>query len=318
MSQNSIFKEICRITTKTCQQDSCLMLLESDRIAEIIEPGQFINVLPPPIFKGCVPPYRIVNEEFGEHLINDPSDVTMLRRPFSLYCVSRPTTGSPGTVGILFRIIGKGTRLIAGLDPGDKLDILGPLGKPYPLPITSAQPVFLIAGGFGVAPLLSLAYLLVERGNPIVFFWGVPSMESVPLALISGENSNSSLSGFAIEELHLKGIPSLIASDDGSGSCFHGTVCELFHEYIISQDVPYEEDPYIYTCGPELMMAKTTEYAKNKGWQCRVSLEKYMACGIGACLSCVCNIKTNDNNNHYQRTCTEGPSFPGEKVVWPI
>ncbi|MBN2385081.1 dihydroorotate dehydrogenase electron transfer subunit [bacterium] len=296
--------------------DSSLLTFKSEHIAAQIGPGQFMNILPPSPLSECVHPNRLIGAEYSVHSDYNPEQVTMLRRPLSLYRVRPSTTERPGELSVLFRVIGKGTRLIADLKTGQTIDVLGPLGKPYPLPESLDQLVFLIAGGFGIAPLIPLAELLSKRGQPVFVFWGVPDGAKPPLRLNRNRGKWAKLSGLAVRELQRAGIPSFVASDQTCDHAYQGTVCQLFQQYLDLVSGPGNAQPIIYTCGPEIMMKIISEQAQTRGWPCRVSLEKYMACGLGACMSCVCMVKRDNGEPSYARTCSDGPSFWGDTIVW--
>jgi len=318
MKAGSIFQEKGVIIASERNNDSCMLTFSCESIAPVIKPGQFVSILPPSPFRECVPPVRPIDVAEGLIPLYNPADVTILRRPFSMFRVTENGEGpfERASITILFRIIGKGTRLIAGMAPGQPLDVMGPLGHPFPLPPSTGQRVFLIAGGFGIAPLMPLARLLVQRGNPVMFLWGVTEASHAPVPVLPNSGAFQSVSGLSVGELTTLGVPSLVAADTNDGSSFRGTVCELFMKLVETEGPEHCRVPLVYTCGPEIMMRKIAEYCQNRNWQCRVSLEKFMACGLGACMSCVCNIKKTAEEHYYSRTCTEGPSFWGDTVVW--
>lgn len=342
MREKEIFREFCPIIHKAFPTpDSCLLTLSSAMISPVLQPGQFINIMPPGeggsrknnsgIREGWLP---------GDGTGN-PRHYALLRRPLSMHQVHRSErTGQVDSFSVLFRIIGKGTRLIADKEPGDVLDVLGPLGHPFPDPPEGRDVAYFIAGGFGIAPLIPMAEKVHQAGMTTAVFWGVESFDIMPLEcsdcdeVESGavndtndarEVNDASVAGnhLVIERLKRQGIPSYIAVRSGQfttreKNVFSGTVVDLF-EHFRKRNTDHETlCPIIYTCGPEAMMRTVTEYATAKGWPCRVSLEKFMACGIGACMSCVCKLAAFGDGPgfSYRRTCTDGPSFWGEHVLW--
>lgn len=333
MNNKKIFNEQCTVYKKEFPtKEGCILSFSSTKIANYIGPGQFVNVLPPEIsnsksdlnvaFTNIITPYK--------NTLN--SQTSLLRRPFSVYSYE-PSPGidfsnsddnsiSLPTFSILFQIKGKGTQRLAATKPGQKIDILGPLGNPFPLPEDPQQPIFLIAGGYGAAPLLPLAKEIAKRGNKIVFFYGVEEEKYNPIKTISNSDKDSFLGNLEIEVLQKNEIKSFVAvaKSNNSKNAFIGTVLDLFQEYLHRNFNPSRQKikPYIYTCGPEGMMQSLTKFANEQDWECCVSLERFMACGVGACMSCVCKIKKNDDINSFQylKTCTDGPSFRGADVIW--
>ncbi|MFC1851786.1 dihydroorotate dehydrogenase electron transfer subunit, partial [candidate division CSSED10-310 bacterium] len=318
MTDHRIFKEKATIAeVQTPTPDSCLMFFESPQIAGSIKPGQFVNVLPPSSGEQFESYYHIVSEKQGRpgKVKQQQSDVALLRRPFSLHGIQPSPQGPPSKFSILFRIKGQGTQLISQRKPGEILDILGPLGHPLPLPFSAKQPVFIVAGGFGIAPLIPFAEMVVKLGHPVYFMWGIEEEQNLLFQITPQTNRFATLSEIGIDLLARQGIISLISIRLGGQGAFTGTVIELFDQFLTLETSLHHEPPVIYTCGPEMMMKMVTERARTKNWRCRVSMEKYMACGLGACLSCVCQMKK-DNSFHYLRTCTDGPSFWGENIIW--
>lgn len=322
MHDNKIFVEQCRVLHKVHPtEDSCQLLIESPRLAAILKPGQFVNVLPPVGGKSSIVHRRGFSlwEEWvpGQEQRN-PKVYALLRRPLSVHQINRVCQDSACSFAVLFRVLGKGTRLISEMNPGAMIDVMGPLGNPYPMPSNSTDPIYLVAGGFGVAPLVPLAEAISTNGNPVTFFWGVENAADIPMAITEQEPALASFSGWAVDRLRRSGIDSFLAVRQGMEGAFRGTAVELFQTHLEQQSIGPGRSPIVYTCGPEPMMRRISEFAQSRQWSCRVSLEKYMACGIGACMSCVCKLKSNGQADsvYYQRTCTEGPSFWGESVLW--
>jgi len=321
-NEKKIFVEQAQIIHRENRSpDSCLMHLKAPHIASNIQPGQFVNVLPPGQADYSAG-YYVVNahgipRQTGSNTKN-PLHFALLRRPFSLHGLITQEIGLPPEIfSILFRIKGKGTVLIADQPLDKTLNILGPLGTPYLLPHSVSQPVFVVAGGFGIAPLIPLAEILQRRGHQVYFFWGAEEANTLPVK-VNQSTPSVSLSHLRITSLETRGIESLVAIRQGGLGSFKGTVVELFARWIKEHHLEHDQPPLVYTCGPEGMMKKIAGFAAEHEWACRVSLEKYMACGMGACLSCVCTMNDLDDPStvHYQRTCTDGPSFWGEQVLW--
>ncbi len=250
--------------TKQCQVAPSYYLLEftAKQLALSAKPGQFVHV------------------KCSE--TQDP----LLRRPISIHRVNR----EKGTVSLLYRAVGRGTKLLAAKKPGESLDILGPLGNGFQLPPPGSK-VAIVAGGIGIAPLFFLTEELIAHDLLPEVFFGARSSADLP----------------AKEQITALGVKLFLATDDGSaGRC--GSVTELLAEHV-------EKFNCIYACGPYPMMKKVAEMSRGKGIALQVSLEERMGCGVGACLACSCKIKTAQGNS-YKRVCTDGPVFNAEEVVW--
>ena len=212
----------------------------------------------------------------------------LLPRPISV-CEADP---EKGILRLGFRVAGKGTKEFSGLEKGDKLTLTGPLGNGFPLEKLAGRKVLLAGGGIGIPPMLQLAK-----------------------ALSGGENQASELTAAAgfrdclfLTEDFAPYCRVLIATEDGSAGT-KGTVLDAMLENGASPDV-------ICACGPAPMLRALKQYAAEKGIACWLSLEEKMACGVGACLSCVCRSAEVDEHSRVKnkRVCTEGPVFAAEEV----
>ncbi|MGI6611502.1 MAG: dihydroorotate dehydrogenase electron transfer subunit [Limnochordia bacterium] len=211
-----------------------------------------------------------------------------LRRPMSISSVAED-----GSWSVLFRVKGVGTEALASLQEGASLDVLGPLGHGFELPQPQKQPL-LVGGGLGAAPLVFLAQRMHSLG------WR-------PHVLLGFSTGAEVICVDAFEALALD---TEVATDDGSwGQC--GPVTFLLQTWQGSGPV--------YTCGPLHMMHAVVEWCRRRGLSCQVSLEERMACGVGACLSCVCPIRpTGSEEWSWQRVCREGPVFDGLEVAFDV
>lgn len=237
-----------------------LLSLMSPEIAATASPGQFIQILP------------------GDEGTLDP----LLRRPISIYSVKAEN----GIVRLIFKEVGRGTRLISRRKPGELLDIMGPIGNGFDLPET-AHRILLIAGGIGMPPLHSLAEKW--REHEYILYYGARTRdEFIELA--------------AWERL---GIQVRLATDDGSIG-YNGRITEL-----LQSDQPHGID-LCCACGPKPMLRAVDNLLSAWKIPGLYSLEERMACGVGACLGCVCQTTTHG----YQRVCVDGPVFSSEEVVW--
>jgi dihydroorotate dehydrogenase electron transfer subunit len=206
----------------------------------------------------------------------------LLRRPFSVHRVRGER------VEILYQVVGVGTRALAEAVPGAEMDVLGPLGHGWDIPQKAAH-VLLVAGGLGAAPLGMLAEELAERGVAVTVALGAPD---------EGRLLGRDLFAAVARRVEL-------ATDDGS--CGHaGFVTGVCEELLADEALDV-----VYTCGPEPMQRIVAAQAAAAGVACQVSLERLMACGIGACLSCV--VPTTAG---LKRACVDGPVFDATDVVW--
>jgi len=215
---------------------------------------------------------------------------TILRRPFSIHCVKGKT------VFILFRIRGRGTQILSGYKPGDRVNIIGPLGKGFCLSGKSDKNI-LLAGGLGVAPLLFLAQRLTT----------VHSQQSIGHRLVLlGANTKKEI--LCEQEFKNMGFRVIIATEDGSKG-YKGTVIEALKKILNTQYSILTTN--IYACGPEAMFKGIGKViGRRKNINCQVSFEQFMGCGLGAC--CGCTIETKKG---YQKVCKDGPVFD-IKDIW--
>lgn len=203
----------------------------------------------------------------------------LLPRPISICEIDK----TEGKLRLVYRVAGKGTEEFSGMVPGQRIEIAGPLGNGFP---KKAGASFLIGGGIGIPPMLELAKQLEGEKQIVLGFRDVQ---------------------FLVEDFKEYG-PVSIATEDGSAGT-KGNVLDAIREQGLKAD-------RIYACGPLPMLRALKEYAKEQGMECYVSLEERMACGIGACLGCVCKSKETDvhTNVKNKRICKEGPVFEAGEV----
>ncbi|MGH2567504.1 MAG: dihydroorotate dehydrogenase electron transfer subunit, partial [Bacteroidota bacterium] len=230
----------------------------SETIAGATLPGQFVNIR---TADGFVP---------------------FLRRPFSVSRVDR------GVVEILFNVVGRGTAVLASKRPGDELDVLGPLGKPFGFR-GDFEHALIVAGGLGVAPFPILTDWLQRDEKQVESFIGARS-------------------AYQLYRMQLKNLH--VATDDGSAG-FQGTVVQLLEQYLRSHTLP---KPKIFGCGPTNMMKALSGLARNMNIDCELSLEGDMACGIGLCQGCP--VETVGGTKKYALVCKDGPAFKSHDIVF--
>ena len=220
---------------------------------------------------------------------------TILRRPFSIHCLKGKT------VFILFRIRGRGTKMLSGYKPGDKLSIIGPLGKGFRLNSKSEKNI-LLAGGLGVAPLVFLAQRLKKV---IPLRAQVSSKFKVKSLILLGAKNKKEI--LCEQEFKNMGYRVIIATEDGSKG-YKGIVTGLLKKLLT---IDYRLSTNIYTCGPEAMFKGIKKViGKNENINCQVSFEQFMGCGLGVC--CGCTIETKAG---YKKVCKDGPVFNIKDVL---
>lgn len=242
------------------------LVLEAPAIATEAQPGQFVMVR--------------LGREF------DP----LLRRPFSLYRL-RP---EEGLVEIVYKIVGRGTKMLTEYAPGAFLDLVGPLGHGFTL-LPKTRAIGLVGRGIGIAPLVALAEQAARAGLKI---W----------AFLSARQSSLLVGRDLLEAL---GARLYLQTDDGS---FMGP--GLVTDYL-GEVLRGERLDQLFTCGSLRLARAVAMYARDYGIPAQVSLEARMACGLGACLGCAVEIVTERGRGPrvYQRVCTEGPVFWVEEVA---
>lgn len=208
---------------------------------------------------------------------------TLLPRPISICEISEDRT----SLRLVYRVVGKGTREFSGLLSDETVKVLGPLGNGYTLKNKTA---ILAAGGIGVPPIVELAKALKKQYG-------------CRLNIVAGYRDEI----FLLDELKQYGDV-FVSTEDGSFGT-KGTIMDAIRENSIEADI-------IYACGPMPMLRAVKEYAVSKDMEAQISLEERMACGIGACLGCVCRTKNKDEHTHVNNTriCTDGPVFEARDV----
>lgn len=205
----------------------------------------------------------------------------LLPRPISICEIDR----EQGYLRLVYRVVGAGTREFSSRRAGEKIEIMGPLGNGYTL--LEGGESLLIAGGIGIPPLLELAKEL--KGEKTI--------------VLGYANAQT----FLMQELKSYGCV-LVATEDGSCGV-QGNVMDVISEYDLTAD-------RIYSCGPRPMLKAVQKFAEAKEIPCQISMEERMACGIGACLSCVCLSSQIDKHSQVKnkRVCKDGPVFDAREI----
>ena len=204
----------------------------------------------------------------------------LLPRPISICEIDKEDCA----LHLVYRIAGAGTEEFSQKQTGDHLSVMGPLGNGFPL---KSKKAFLIGGGIGIPPMLELAKQLNCEKQIILGY------------------RNSDM--FLLDEFKKQGEV-YIATEDGSVGT-KGNVLDAIRAEGLTADV-------IYACGPTPMLRALKAYAEENGMECWLSLEERMACGVGACLGCVCKSKEVDSHSHVhnKRVCKDGPVFLSTEV----
>ncbi|MEA2022220.1 MAG: dihydroorotate dehydrogenase electron transfer subunit [Candidatus Caldatribacteriota bacterium] len=233
------------------------------------------------------------------HIKCNTNDNPLLRRPISIHKIDK----DKGEIFILFQVKGKGTKILSERETGEYLDVIGPIGNGFQL-FSKSQKIMIIGGGMGIAPLLTIAEESVLKGKEVKVLIGAANQK-----MILGEKHFKKL-----------GVETCIATEDGSCQ-YKGLVTDLIEKIFLE----WQPDQ-IFACGPKPMSRKIAQITENRNIDCQVSLEEKMGCGIGACLGCVCKIKTKETDNFkgnqnqtnyiYKRVCVDGPVFEVREVVW--
>ncbi len=210
----------------------------------------------------------------------------LLPRPISLCGIDR----EQGRIRLVYRVAGAGTEEFSHLRAGDTIDVLGPLGNGFTL--REGKKAFLIGGGIGIPPMLELAKVL---------------------SAVNGREQVQAVLGYRNSQLFLKEefepwASVYVATEDGSAGTA-GNVLDAIRKNGLDAQV-------IYACGPTPMLRALKAYAAEQGIECWLSLEEKMACGVGACLACVCQSKEVDGHSHVhnKRVCKDGPVFLADEI----
>ena len=259
------------IANTLLSSDYNVLALAAPAIAASATPGQFV----------------MVKAAAGQ----DP----LLRRPFSVFEITRDRNGRPTGITLLNKRIGASTRLLYTARPGDRVACLGPLGRPWELP-SYGSTAFMVAGGVGLAAFATLAESFAAARVPQVLFYGARTGAEL----------------FYLDFFRALGVELVLTTEDGSVG-ERGRVTAPLERRLASAA---DSDPAVYACGPEGMMAATSSVARQHRAPCYVSLERIMGCGLGGCYSCVVPVRNEDGHVHHVRSCLAGPVMAAEQIIW--
>ncbi|MBV2122581.1 MAG: dihydroorotate dehydrogenase electron transfer subunit [Candidatus Thiodiazotropha taylori] len=282
---NSVFLEEAEIIShQAFDGEQFIMRLLSPHCAAKAKPGSFV------------------------HLTCDPQ--LPMRRPISIMRSSY----NEGWIDLLYKRVGRGTTLLAQRQPGEKISILGPIGTPFKATPGHSRPL-LIGGGVGMPPMIFLAESLRQEsdkqpfvilGSEVPFpFKPTPSKIMIP-GIPEGVIASMPL-------LDDWGIGNRLASLQEFSGCYQGYVTELAHLWFRNLDRETRSEVEVFACGPHPMLEAVAAMAKEWQVPCQVSLEEFMACGIGGCAGCVVEVQTADGPA-MKRVCVDGPVFEAASV----
>ena len=259
------------IANTRLSSDYNVLALAAPTIAAVASPGQFV----------------MLKASAGL----DP----LLRRPFSIFEHLRDADGVPTGISILNKRIGVGTGQLYDARPGDRIGVLGPLGRPF-VPVHPPDEAWMVAGGVGLAPFATLAEALTDRGTTMTLFYGARSAGDLYYK------------DFFIE----RGAHLALTTEDGSAGDKGRVTLPLEREL---RALGPDRRVTIYACGPTPMMRAVARLGAEHGRPVFVSLEPTMGCGMGGCYSCVVRVRRGDGS-HFVRSCLDGPVFDASAVVW--
>ena len=279
--------------------------VEGSDLFKGIVPGQFLEL---DLSSVSLPNASVI----PDHLKDSSQRPVLLRRPFSFsdVTVTQDSNGTSVKVQILYCVLGPASIRMMNLKRDESVSVLGPLGNGFSIPDGLSHAI-LIAGGMGSPPIFHLAGYLKERYPKcnVVSFVGAKSSEDLPFSTHINNQK-----GVVLEEFDRIGVPSHIATDDGSAG-YRGFVTDCARGWLEKNEI----DPastVVFGCGPEPMLATTGLLAEDYKLPCQISMERMMACGIGLCQSCAVEVKATSTDTKYHLCCKDGPVFNAKDVVW--
>ena len=265
--------------------------------------GQYILKLHAPLTAAHAQPGNFI------HLQCDPG--LLMRRPMSIMRADQRL----GSIDVLYKIHGEGTRLLAQRRTGDIVPLLGPIGTSFKLDAYRKFPL-LLGGGVGIPPMIFLAEHIRKTTTGIRPFVIMGSEIPFPFQPRPTQIILDGLPGDVIACMPLLedwGIPSRLASLQGYPGCFTGYVTDLARIWLASLGQDQRHAVEIFACGPDVMLEAATRLAQEYQLPCQISVEEYMACAVGGCAGCTIQIQT-PGGLAMKRVCVDGPVFDAAAV----
>ncbi len=262
-----------RVAVRSAQPEGAYhrVILDAPDVAGQARPGQFVALA-----------------------VGEEPTAMLLRRSFSI------AAARDGGIELLIAAAGPGSSWLTRRRPGDEVDLVGPLGGAFPAPAPGAACV-LVGGGYGAAPMVWWAGVLLARGHRV--------------ALLLGAATAGRLAG--VEAARALEVPVHVTTDDGSAGQ-QGRVTEALAAAIgsVAGESGSPSPTEVYACGPMAMLRAVTTECRAIGARAWCAVEESMACGIGVCMTCVLPVRGPDGAVRMTRTCTDGPTFDGASIAW--
>jgi dihydroorotate dehydrogenase electron transfer subunit len=255
------------LENRALPQNNALLFFHAPQIASESLPGQFVMAAPQ-----------------SQQVVPSP----LLKRALAIYSAGDP---SPSSLSLLIKVVGEGTARLAVMNPGEKADLIGPLGNGFDLTAAEGKSNLLIVGGVGIASVYLLASELRRRGEQVTLVYGARTAADL----------------IVLDDFRSLGIEAVLCTNDGSTG-FRGYVTEGLEDHLRRSP---ERGLNFYACGPEPMLKAVATLACRLDVPCQVSVEARMACGFGVCLGC--SVQTRDA---YRLACCDGPVFQASELVW--
>lgn len=301
-----------------------LMQVELPKVNLNIRPGQFFHLICDPGKSRERGLPLTLRRPFSAHGMQYPRfDRKLLARADEMpreirYIIDR----RPSAVDFMYKIVGDGTHSLANVQEGTVLDAIGPCGNLFRIGSESAAIV--VAGGIGVAPLIALVEQLRYLGRKVYVYFGAHNWEFLKLAISRHDssvpkgfaNGSAGFLQYIQEDFAAIGINDIhVCTDESAVGLRRGNVTQLLDDHLRAGRLP-QENVCIYACGPEPMLRSLYDLVKNYSLRCQVLLEQRMACGIGTCLSCVCDTIDSTGKTVTKRVCRDGPVFDLAEIKW--
>ena len=253
---------------------------------QAVGPGYYrMRIACDPAFQSALPGQFVMIRLAGQAL-------PLLRRPFSIHDLTLENA-HVASFDILYKVIGPGTEGLSMSHAGNRVDVLGPLGRGF-WTRREWRRIYMVAGGIGIAPFVFLAHYLVRQGVS-------PSQ----IQLFAGGRTSADL--VCLDMFERLGVALRLTTDDGSA----GIQCMVTHS--LKEALQQESPDILYACGPSPMLREVMALSKTRGLPCQVSIEAMMACGMGACLGCA--VEKSGADDAYLHACMDGPVFKAEEIV---